>query len=107
MVFEKQAAVRDAGLAVAGDLARLQRDVGRQWAGFFRVSSDLSDAAAGVGAMMARQVAIAGSLAGTADKAVRPFHGRARANARRLGTGGPPVKTTRAKRGTSPAGSRR
>ena len=31
MVTEKQEAARDAGLAVAGDLTRLQRDLFRQW----------------------------------------------------------------------------
>ena len=84
MVIEKQEAMRQSGLAVAGDLARLQRDAGRQWADLARASAGLSAAAIGLGSVAARQAAMLGAAATTADKAIRPFHRRARGNAKRL-----------------------
>ena len=84
MVTEKQEAARDAGLAVAGDLTRLQRDLLRQWTELARASASLATGTAGLGTIAARQAAMLGTLAGATEKATRPFHRRARANVKRL-----------------------
>ncbi|MGZ8312079.1 MAG: hypothetical protein ACXWUR_08435 [Allosphingosinicella sp.] len=87
MVTEKVEAWQQAGSAAAGDMARLQRDFAQQWQAAGRPMTASTSAGTAMAGMAARQARMLGTTARAVEKASKPYHSRAGANARRLTAG--------------------